>query len=95
MIPHAALARTTRHVVLDPIAFEVRDRAVIEFDRTIDNQDALRALEGFDPSRQRAEIGRYAIDLLKIVAPGAEMGGIEIGGNDVLNSGNGMVLLRR
>jgi hypothetical protein len=95
VITHAALARTARHVVLDPIAFEVRDGAVIEFDRAIDNQNALRALEGFYPAGKRAEIRRDAIDLLKIVAPGAEMGGIEIGGNGVLNSRCSLFLLLR
>ena len=73
VITHAAFTRTARHVVLHAIAFEVRDRAVIEFDRAIDDQNALRALQGFDPAGQRAEIRRDAVDLLQVVAPRAEV----------------------
>ncbi len=84
METHAALARTARHIVLHPIAFEVGNRAVIALDRDIDHQDALRTLERLDPARQRAEIRRDAIDLLKIDAPWAEVVVVEVGRDCVL-----------
>jgi len=81
--------------VLHAIAFEVRDRAIIEFDRAIDDQDPLRALEGFKPARQRAEIRRDAIDLLQVVSPGAEIVGVKIRRNGVMGGRRRQIVLRR
>ena len=87
MEAHAALARTARGVVLDPIALEVRDRAVVELDRHVDDQDALRPLQRFDPVGELAEIRRDAIDLLQEDTPGAEIIGREVRRNRVLGHG--------
>ena len=84
MKTHAALARTARHIVLHPIAFEVGNGAVITLDRHIDHQNALRTLERLDPARQRAEMGRDAIDLFKINAPRTEVAVVKVRRNCVL-----------
>ena len=76
---HAALARATADVVLHAVALEVGDGAVVQLDRHIDNQRALGALERLDPARERAQVGRDAVDLLQVDAPGAEVLGVQVG----------------
>jgi hypothetical protein len=62
VVAHAALARAARQVVLHAEAFEVGDGAVVELDGHVDDQRALRALEGLDPARQVAQVGHHAIE---------------------------------
>ncbi|MCY1541231.1 hypothetical protein D9M68_769100 [compost metagenome] len=78
METHAALAGAARGVVLDAVALEVRDAAVVELDRHVDDQRTLRTLQGFNPPRQRTEIRGNPIDLLQVITPGAEFLGIQI-----------------
>lgn len=73
--------------VLNAIAFEVRNGAVIEFDGHVDDQDALRTLECFEPTRRRTEVRRDAIDLTQVVPPGAEIVGVQIRGNRLCRRG--------
>ncbi|MOA01769.1 hypothetical protein D3C78_1211910 [compost metagenome] len=75
---HAAFARTARHVVLHAIALEVGDRAIVQFDRHVDDQRALRALQRLDPPAQRAKVRGDPVDLLQVITPGAEVIGIQI-----------------
>ena len=55
VVAHAALARAARQVVLDPVALEVGDAAVVHLDRHVDDQRALRAASA---SRTSAPAGR-------------------------------------
>ncbi|MPM51554.1 hypothetical protein SDC9_98303 [bioreactor metagenome] len=80
---HAALAGAATQVVLHAVALEVGDGAVIELDGHIHDQDALGALECFYPACERAQIGRDAIHLLEVVAPRADVLGIQVGGKRV------------
>jgi len=90
---HPALAGAARGVVLHPVALEVRDAAVVEADRHIDDQAALGPLEGFDPAPKRTQVGRHPVDLLQIVAPRAQMRGVEVGGQGVAPQGGGVGLV--
>ena len=69
--------------MLHAVALEVRDRAVVHVDRHVDDQDALGPLERFDPARQAAQVRSDAVDLLQVVAPGAELVGLQVGGQGV------------
>src|SRR4030081_1708904 len=73
MEAYATLARPARSIVLDPVSFKVRNRAVIAFDRHIDDQNAFWPLQCFNPARQRSQMRRYAIDLLQINTPCADV----------------------
>jgi hypothetical protein len=70
VVAHAALARPARQVVLHAIALEVRDAAVVELDRHVDDQDALRMLQRLGPACEVAEVGQHAVDLRKVGVPG-------------------------
>ncbi len=85
---HAALARAARGVVLHAVALEVGDGAVIHLDRHVDHQRALGALQRFDPAGQRAQVGRHAVDLLQVDAPGTEIVGVQIGGDGMRGGGD-------
>jgi hypothetical protein len=89
---HAALAGAAAEVVLHAVALEVGDRAVIHFDRHIHDQDALGALERLHPTRQRSQIGRHAVHLLQVSAPGADVVRVQVGGQRVLHQLRGMVM---
>jgi hypothetical protein len=75
---HAALARAARGVVLHAVALEVGHAAIVQLDRHVDDQRALRALQGLDPARQRTEVRGDPVDLLQVITPGAEIVGIQI-----------------
>ena len=79
METHAALARAARSIVLHAIALEVRDRAVIELDRHIDDEDALRALQRFDEVGKLAQRRSRTIDLLQEHAPGTDARRLQVG----------------
>ena len=53
VVANAALARAARQVVLDAIALEVGDAAVVHLDRHVDDQRALGPLQRLRPARQR------------------------------------------
>ncbi|ETH22313.1 hypothetical protein L564_1785 [Bordetella pertussis CHLA-15] len=75
---HAALARAARRIVLDAVALEVGDAAVVHFDRHVHDQRALGTLERLDPAGQRTQVRRDAVDLLQVDPPGAQMLGIQV-----------------
>jgi hypothetical protein len=79
VIADAALARTACQAVLHAVALEVREAAVIHAHRHVDDQDALGLLERFHPARQRAEMGRGAVQLLDEGSPRRQVAGAEIG----------------
>ena len=79
VVAHATLARATAQVVLHTITLEVGDGAVVQLNRHIHDQGALGALERFHPARQTTQIGRDALHLLQISAPGAEVVRIKVG----------------
>src|SRR5690606_10782655 len=73
VIANAALAGATRDVVLDTVAFEVGDRAVIELYRDIHNQHTLRTLERLNPFSLTTQVRGHPFHLLQINAPRADM----------------------
>ena len=77
---HAAFARASAGVVLHAVAFKVGHGAVVQFDGHVHDQGAFGAFERFDPARQRAEIGRDAVDLLQVNPPGAQVLWVQIRG---------------
>src|SRR5690606_38195263 len=78
-------------VVLHAVALVVGDGAVVELDRHVHDQDALGALERFHPARQVAQVGGDPVHLLQVVAPGAEVVGLQVGGKGVCASDVGRV----
>ena len=63
VVAHAPLAGAARQVVLDAVALEVGDAAVVHLDRHVDDERALRALQRLRPAREgrgRAARGRPA-----------------------------------
>ncbi|MNT69213.1 hypothetical protein D3C72_2075180 [compost metagenome] len=78
MEAHAALARAARHVVLHAVALEVGNGAVVQLDRHVNDQRALRALQCLDPPAQGAQVRGDPVDLLQVITPGAEVIGIQI-----------------
>ncbi|MNY07366.1 hypothetical protein D3C86_1401660 [compost metagenome] len=75
---HAALAGAAREVVLHAIALVVGDGAVVQFDGHVHDQRTLGALQRFHPAGQRAQVGRDAVDLLEVDAPGPERVGVQV-----------------
>ena len=80
MVTHAALAGAAAGVVLYAVALKVGDGAVVQFDGHVNHQGALGPLEGFDPLGQGAKVGGDAINLGEIDAPGAQVLGVQVGG---------------
>ncbi len=91
---HAALAGAAAEVVLHAVALEVGDRAVVHLDGHIHDQDALWALERLHPAGQRAQIGRDAVHLLQVGAPGADVVGVQIGRQSMGYQMRGRVMCR-
>lgn len=85
MEAHPAFARSARGIVLNAIALEVGDAAVIHVDRDVHDEDALGALEGVDPAREVAQVRGDTVDLLQKDAPGAKGVSLEIRGNSLVH----------
>jgi hypothetical protein len=78
VVAHAAFAGPAREVVLDTVAFEMRDFAGVHLDGDIDDQRPLGMLECLHPPCQLAEVGRHLVDLRQVRVPGAARRRIEI-----------------
>ena len=79
VVAHAPLAGAARQVVLDPVALEVGDAAVVHLDRHVDDQRALRALQRLRPAGERPEVRQHAIDLREVGVPRAGGSRVEVG----------------
>ena len=63
MEAQAALGRPPRDVVLDPVALEHLDRAVVPLDREMDGQFALRGAEHGSEAGLQSEVVGSCIEL--------------------------------
>ncbi|MPN40974.1 hypothetical protein SDC9_188514 [bioreactor metagenome] len=74
--------------MLHAVALEVGDGAVVQLDRHVHDQRALGALERFHPACQAAQVGRDAVHLLQVDAPGSQVLGVKVGRQRVCRRGD-------
>ena len=69
MVANTTFTRSTRKIVLNAIALEVANGAVVHLHRDVDDQRTLRMAQGFHPVGKIAEIRRDTVDLAQVGGP--------------------------
>ena len=82
MVADPALGGTAAEVVLDPVAREDADRAVVHVDREVDGELAARLAEDVPDAVVEVEPFCSQVELLLRHRPGADRRGCVLGGHE-------------